>query len=127
MRRCSARGKIFRAAGRALDGAAPIRHIEFNGISKTRIANDGRRPVTTHREVVSALSRAATAGDSVVLATVVRVTGSSYGGVGARMVIRTDGSTVGLVSGGCLESDLAEHARRVHANGHVEVVAYDTR
>ena len=83
--------------------------------------------MTTHREVVSALSRAVADGDSVVLATVVRVTGSSYGGVGARMVIRTDGSTVGLVSGGCLESDLAEHARRVHANGRAEIVTYDTR
>lgn len=83
--------------------------------------------MTTQREVVGALSRAAAAGDSVVLATVVRVTGSSYGGVGARMVIRTDGSTVGLVSGGCLESDLAEHARRVYASGSSEVVSYDTR
>jgi xanthine dehydrogenase accessory factor len=83
--------------------------------------------MTTHREVVDALSRASANGDSVVLATVVRVTGSSYGGVGARMVIRTDGSTVGLVSGGCLESDLAEHARRVHANGRAEVITYDTR
>jgi xanthine dehydrogenase accessory factor len=83
--------------------------------------------VTTHREVVNALSRAAADSESVVLATVVRVTGSSYGGVGARMVIRTDGSTVGLVSGGCLESDLAEHARRVHATGSAEVVSYDTR
>jgi xanthine dehydrogenase accessory factor len=83
--------------------------------------------MTTQREVIGALSHAAADGNSVVLATVVRVTGSSYGGVGARMVIRTDGSTVGLVSGGCLESDLAEHARRVHANGRPEVVTYDTR
>ncbi|HMH85170.1 MAG TPA: XdhC family protein [Gemmatimonadaceae bacterium] len=83
--------------------------------------------MTTQREVVGALSNAAAGSKSVVLATVVRVTGSSYGGVGARMVIRTDGSTVGLVSGGCLESDLAEHARRVHTNGRPEVVSYDTR
>jgi xanthine dehydrogenase accessory factor len=83
--------------------------------------------MTTHRAVVDALSSAADASQSTVLATVVRVTGSSYGGVGARMVIRTDGSTVGLVSGGCLESDLAEHARRVHGTGRAEVVTYDTR
>jgi xanthine/CO dehydrogenase XdhC/CoxF family maturation factor len=83
--------------------------------------------VTTHREVVDALSRAVVDSESVVLATVVRITGSSYGGVGARMVIRTDGSTVGLVSGGCLESDLAEHARRVYTTGSAEVVRYDTR
>jgi xanthine dehydrogenase accessory factor len=76
---------------------------------------------------VNALSHCAADGDSVVLATVVRVTGSSYGGVGARMVIRSDSSTVGLVSGGCLESDLAEHARRVQASGLAELVTYDTR
>jgi xanthine dehydrogenase accessory factor len=43
------------------------------------------------------------------------------------MLIRVDGSTVGLVSGGCLESDLAEHARRVHETDRAEVVRYDTR
>ncbi len=84
-------------------------------------------PVTTHRSIVDGLNTSAEAGESVVLATVVRVTGSSYGGVGARMLVRGDGSTVGLVSGGCLESDLAEHARRVHEGGRAEVVRYDTR
>lgn len=83
--------------------------------------------MTTHRAVVEALSRAATDNESVVLATVMRVTGSSYGGVGARMLIRVDGSTVGLVSGGCVESDLAAHAVRVNQIGHAEVVRYDTR
>jgi xanthine/CO dehydrogenase XdhC/CoxF family maturation factor len=83
--------------------------------------------MTTHRSIVDGLKAAADAGESVVLATVVRVTGSSYGGVGARMLVRGDGSTVGLVSGGCLESDLAEHARRVHESGRSEVVRYDTR
>ncbi|MEJ7758167.1 MAG: XdhC family protein [Gemmatimonadaceae bacterium] len=81
----------------------------------------------THRSVVDALIYSAQLGDPVVLATVVRVTGSSYGGVGARMVVHADGSTVGLVSGGCLESDIAEHARRVHASERAEVVSYDTR
>lgn len=83
--------------------------------------------MTTHRSIVDGLNIAAEADESVVLATVVRATGSSYGGVGARMLVRGDGSTVGLVSGGCLESDLAEHARRVHEGGRAEVVRYDTR
>lgn len=63
----------------------------------------------------------------MVLATVVRVTGSSYGGVGARMVVRIDGTTVGIVSGGCLETDLADQARKVHETGNAKVVTYDTR
>jgi xanthine/CO dehydrogenase XdhC/CoxF family maturation factor len=83
--------------------------------------------VTTLPAVVDALSHAAASHEAVVLATVVRVVGSSYGGVGARMLVRVDGTTVGLVSGGCLESDLAEHARRVHATGRAEIIAYDTR
>ena len=83
--------------------------------------------MTTLRSVVDALGRSARDGETVVLATVVRVVGSSYGGVGARLLVRVDGSTVGLVSGGCLESDLALHARRVHDAGVAQVVAYDTR
>jgi xanthine/CO dehydrogenase XdhC/CoxF family maturation factor len=83
--------------------------------------------VSTLPSIVRALGQAADAGESVVLATVVRVVGSSYGGVGARMLVRVDGTTVGLVSGGCLESDLAQHARRVHASGRAELVAYDAR
>lgn len=83
--------------------------------------------MTTHREIVRVLFEAASQGENIVLATVVRITGSSYGGVGARMICLGDGSRVGLVSGGCLESDLAEHARRVYATGNSEVVSYDTR
>jgi xanthine dehydrogenase accessory factor len=83
--------------------------------------------MTTHRAVVDALTSASGRGNAVVLATVVRVTGSSYGGVGARMVVHVDGSTVGVVSGGCLETDLAEQARNVVEEGCARVVTYDTR
>ena len=83
--------------------------------------------MSSHIAIVESLRRAAADGDRVVLATVVRVVGSSYGGVGARMVIRVDGSTVGLVSGGCLESDLCAHAVEVHATGVARVVTYDAR
>jgi xanthine dehydrogenase accessory factor len=83
--------------------------------------------MATLRAIIDALQSAADHGESVVLATVVRITGSSYGGVGTRMVIRVDGSTVGIVSGGCLETDLAEHARMVHESRHAKLVTYDTR
>jgi xanthine dehydrogenase accessory factor len=83
--------------------------------------------MSTIRPIIDALSGAAAADELVVLATVVRISGSSYGGVGTRMVVRADGSTVGLVSGGCLESDLAEHAREVRATKSAKIVTYDTR
>jgi xanthine dehydrogenase accessory factor len=80
--------------------------------------------MSSMRTIVDALAGTE---EPVVLATVVRITGSSYGGVGARMVIRTDGSTVGIVSGGCLESDLAEHAMQAHRTRRPRIVTYDTR
>ena len=83
--------------------------------------------MSSHIAIVESLRQTAGAGESLVLATVVRVVGSSYGGVGTRMVIRVDGSTVGLVSGGCLESDLCAHAVEVHSTGRARLVTYDTR
>lgn len=61
-----------------------------------------------------------------VLATVVDVQGSSYRLPGARMLISNAGETFGTVSGGCLESDVLERARRVLQTGEPTVLAYDT-
>ena len=79
------------------------------------------------RAVARELARAAQNGESVVLASIVRIEGATYRGVGARMVVRADGTTVGLLSGGCLEADLVEHAARVRDSGVAEVVSYDGR
>ena len=125
MPRGDAGGKI--SPGRPDAGRFTAQPSHCNGGFEVGAYLEHQSRVTTHREVITALAAAAAQKDDIVLATVVRVTGSSYGGVGARMVIRGDNSTVGLVSGGCLESDLAEHARRVRATGRAEVVRYDTR
>lgn len=58
------------------------------------------------------------------LATVVRVRGSAYRHEGAKLVVGEDGSTVGNVSGGCLEEDVREVARRVIASGIAERRTY---
>ena len=68
---------------------------------------------------------AATAGERLALATVVMVRGSAYRRPGARMVITAEGRTVGAISGGCLESDVAEHAKRVLASGRAMAITYD--
>src|SRR3954468_1260886 len=74
-----------------------------------------------------ALAAAAGHGEGAVLATVVSVDGSTYRGAGARMVVRADGSTVGAVSGGCLEADIVARAVELIASGSSDVVHYDTR
>ena len=60
------------------------------------------------------------------LATLVYVEGSSYRGVGARALALPDGTTVGLISGGCLEGDLLERAGEVLADGRPRSVRYDS-
>ena len=69
--------------------------------------------------------KTARAGERMTLATVVKVRGSAYRRPGARMLITSDGRTIGAISGGCLESDVAERARKVLATGQAVVVTYD--
>jgi xanthine/CO dehydrogenase XdhC/CoxF family maturation factor len=62
-----------------------------------------------------------------VLATVVATAGSTYRKPGARMLIMADGSYLGLLSGGCLETDLKLHAQQVLDDGAARAVEYDMR
>lgn len=66
------------------------------------------------------------AGRGAVLALLLRVKGSAYRRPGAKLLIRSDGSIVGNVSGGCLESDLRERAIRILEAGRAEAIHYDT-
>lgn len=50
------------------------------------------------------------AGSDAVLATVVHVRGSAYRRPGARMLVLADGSRIGTISGGCLETDVVRKA-----------------
>jgi xanthine/CO dehydrogenase XdhC/CoxF family maturation factor len=79
------------------------------------------------REIIEAADRARRHRRPVVLATVVKVAGSTYRRPGACMLIPDQGEPVGMVSGGCLESDLAERARAVLESGAAQTVVYDMR
>jgi xanthine/CO dehydrogenase XdhC/CoxF family maturation factor len=64
---------------------------------------------------------------AVALAVVVHTVGSTYRKPGALMLIAADGQYAGLLSGGCLESDLREHALQVMGSGKAKLITYDTR
>jgi xanthine dehydrogenase accessory factor len=66
------------------------------------------------------------AGRAVALAVVVHTNGSTYRKPGALMLIAADGEYAGLLSGGCLESDLHEHALQVMTSGKAKLITYDT-
>lgn len=67
------------------------------------------------------------AGRALVLGVLLETTGSTYRKPGALILIAADGEYAGLLSGGCLEGDLAEHAREVLASGHPQRISYDLR
>jgi xanthine dehydrogenase accessory factor len=52
------------------------------------------------------------AGEAVIMATIVRIRGSSSQPLGARMVMADNNRFVGAVSGGCVETDVYEAARQ---------------
>lgn len=67
------------------------------------------------------------AGRPVVLGVLVHTAGSTYRKAGALILIAGSGDYAGLLSGGCLEGDLAEHARSVLTTGDARIVTYDMR
>ena len=64
-------------------------------------------------------------GQAAVLATLVKVVGSAYRRPGATMLVAADGTAVGTISGGCLESDVRAHAERVLSAGRPSLLHYD--
>jgi xanthine dehydrogenase accessory factor len=78
-------------------------------------------------QLVDAFRKALPHSGDFVLATIIETQGSTYQKAGAKMLISKDGECLGLLSGGCLESDLKEHADRVFADGRAKTVFYDMR
>ncbi len=79
------------------------------------------------RDIVSAFNSVIARGDQAVLASVVQTSGSTYRHAGARALIVSDELIVGVVSGGCLESDLTQQAKGVRASGQSMIIRYDHR
>jgi xanthine/CO dehydrogenase XdhC/CoxF family maturation factor len=78
------------------------------------------------RAIVEAFDDAIARGERCALATVVSVEGSSYRRPGARMLVTESGMSTGTISAGCLESDVAEHAKRVMRSAVAKLVEYNT-
>ena len=64
--------------------------------------------------------------NETAIATLVKVSGSTYRSPGARMLISSDGNNIGAISGGCLESDVFEKSQAVIKSGNPRLIKYDT-
>jgi len=63
----------------------------------------------------------------LALITVLSTEGSTYSKAGSQMLVNDEGDFQGMLSGGCLEGDLAERSKNVIAGGVAEVITYDLR
>ncbi|MCX7601767.1 MAG: XdhC family protein, partial [Meiothermus sp.] len=72
-----------------------------------------------------ALEAAWAEGKETALATVVRVIGSAYRREGAKMLVREDGGSACMISGGCLEQEMIEIAMQILARGRPERTIFD--
>ena len=63
--------------------------------------------------------------EPLVLVTVYETEGSTYSKAGAQMLVDGSGIFRGMLSGGCLEGDLAIRARQVLDSGDAQTVTYD--
>lgn len=79
------------------------------------------------RRIIEAFETWSADGRTLVLATVTTTEGSTYSKAGHCILIADNGDYRGLVSGGCLEGDLAAHASRVADNGEPAALIYDLR
>ena len=64
-------------------------------------------------------------GEPLVLVTVFETEGSTYSKAGAQMLVDRNGVFRGMLSGGCLEGDLAVRAGQVLDSGKPQVATYD--
>src|SRR5437660_10303837 len=61
------------------------------------------------------------------LATLVQTEGSTYRKPGARLLVEAKGTTLGVLSGGCLEEEIGRYGRRVVNDGSAVLLSFDTR
>ena len=62
-----------------------------------------------------------------VLTTVVEVVGSAPGKPGARMIVKTDGSTVGTIGGGAIEKRITEEALTMMQGRGTRLITYELK
>ena len=78
-----------------------------------------------NKEVFAAVSEALDKGEPAALVTIVSTTGSTPQRVGAKMLVYSDGRTVGTIGGGCYENDAFWKAREAIGQRKPQLVHYE--
>lgn len=75
--------------------------------------------------IIDALKRSIKTGNPCVVATIIHVEGSAFQREGARCVILDNGEVIGILSGGCVETELIREADEIRLSGNPKLVHLD--
>jgi len=76
------------------------------------------------REILDKVEEWRARGERVAVATVLTTAGSTPRPAGAKMAVTGSGAMAGSISGGCVDTDVIEHALEVLRGGRPRVVEY---
>jgi xanthine dehydrogenase accessory factor len=76
------------------------------------------------KEIVDEVERWRTRGEKFAVATVVATRRSAPRPIGSKFAVSETGAFCGSVSGGCVESDIAEQAKAVLETGEPKLLSY---
>ena len=76
------------------------------------------------REILDRVEEWRERGERVAVATVLATAGSTPRPAGAKMAVTGHGDVAGSISGGCVDTDVIEHAMEVLRSGRPQIVEY---
>ena len=76
------------------------------------------------REILDRVEEWRGRGERVAVATVLTTAGSTPRPAGAKMAVTAGGAMAGSISGGCVDTDVIEHAMDVLRSGKPQIVEY---
>jgi len=76
------------------------------------------------RDIIDQVQEWRSRGEDVALATVLTTAGSTPRPAGAKLAVTAHGDIVGSISGGCVDTDVIEHAMNVLRTGRPQIVEY---
>jgi xanthine/CO dehydrogenase XdhC/CoxF family maturation factor len=76
------------------------------------------------KEILDDIERWRARGEKIAIATVIATRRSAPRPVGAKLAVSESGELAGSVSGGCVESDVYECARKVLETGEPQLLSY---
>ncbi|MFN3621598.1 MAG: XdhC family protein [Nitrososphaerales archaeon] len=83
------------------------------------------QPAYTTSEIYHKVAELLAHGKRFVLASVIRAAGSTPRGTSAKMIILEDGSSIGTIGGGCLETYVFHESKKVFEDGILRIIEAD--